>query len=262
MAAPLTAAPACGAGTVRTMSTPDSAADTGALFSSLQHGYRALVIGASGAIGAAFVARLQSDARCAGVTALHRHSTPAIDYADFDGIAAAAAPLRQAAPYALIVVATGALHSAGAMPEKRLADIDADALMAQLRINTVGPALLLRHLAPLLDAKRSVMALLSAKVGSIGDNRLGGWYGYRASKAALNMLVKTAAIEMRRSHPGAVLVALHPGTVRSALSRPFRGDQIARDPALAVAQMAATLDALQAEDSGSFVAYDGTRLPW
>jgi NAD(P)-dependent dehydrogenase (short-subunit alcohol dehydrogenase family) len=106
------------------------------------------------------------------------------------------------------------------------------------------------------------MALLSAKVGSIGDNRLGGWYSYRASKAALNMMVRTAAIEMHRTHPGAVLAAVHPGTVASALSRPFRGDEIGREPALAAAQMLAALDALQPEDSGSFVAYDGQRLPW
>jgi NAD(P)-dependent dehydrogenase (short-subunit alcohol dehydrogenase family) len=130
------------------------------------------------------------------------------------------------------------------------------------RLNTFGPALVLRHFAPLLDRQRSVMALLSAKVGSIGDNRLGGWYSYRASKAALNMLVKTASIELRRTHPGAVLVALHPGTVRSALSRPFRGDEIGCEAAQAAAQMWRVLTSLEAADSGSFVAYDGQRLPW
>jgi NAD(P)-dependent dehydrogenase (short-subunit alcohol dehydrogenase family) len=107
-----------------------------------------------------------------------------------------------------------------------------------------------------------VFASLSAKVGSIGDNRLGGWYSYRASKAALNMVVKTAAIELRRTHPGAVLAALHPGTVSSALSRPFRGDEIGRDPAAATADMLAALDALGTEDSGGFIAYDSQRLPW
>ncbi|MCY7314881.1 MAG: SDR family NAD(P)-dependent oxidoreductase [Rubrivivax sp.] len=229
---------------------------------SLPDGYRALVIGASGAIGSAFVAQLQADPRCAAVVGLHRGSVPAIDFEHSSSVAAAAAALSGRSPWHLIVVATGRLHAPLAMPEKRLADIDAAALEALLRINTVGPALLLRHLAPQLDRQRSVMALLSAKVGSIGDNRLGGWYGYRASKAALNMLIKTAAIELRRTHPGAVLAALHPGTVRSALSRPFRGDEIGRDPAAAVAQMRAALDALQPEDSGSFLAYDGERLPW
>ncbi len=193
---------------------------------------------------------------------MHRHTDPSIDFDAPETVAAAAAALQLHAPWHLIVVATGRLHAPQALPEKRLADIDAAALQALLRINAIGPALLLRHLAPQLDRTRSVMALLSAKVGSIGDNRLGGWYGYRASKAALNMLVKTAAIELRRTHPGAVLAALHPGTVRSALSRPFRGDEIGRDPDAAVAQMAAALDALQAQDSGCFVAYDGQRLPW
>jgi len=231
---------------------------------SLPEGYRALVVGASGAIGAAFVAHLQADPRCTTVLGLHRHSTPPIDYdlpQTLDAAAAAAA-LRGATPWHLILVATGQLHTGSVQPEKRLADLDAAALEAVFRVNAVGPALLLRHLAPLLDKQRSVMALLSAKVGSIGDNRLGGWYAYRASKAALNMLVKTAAIELRRSHPGAVLAALHPGTVRSALSRPFRGDEIGRDPAAATADMLAALDGLRPEDSGCFVAYDGQRLPW
>jgi NAD(P)-dependent dehydrogenase (short-subunit alcohol dehydrogenase family) len=154
------------------------------------------------------------------------------------------------------------LHLPGVQPEKRLADLSLVAMEEIFRINTFGPALVMRHFAPLLDRQRSVMALLSAKVGSLGDNRLGGWYSYRASKAALNMMVKTASIEIRRTHPGAVLVALHPGTVKSALSRPFRGDEIGRQPLEAAAAMLETLDSLRSEDSGSFVAYDGARLPW
>ena len=229
---------------------------------SLPPGYRALVIGAGGAIGAAFVELLRADPRCGSVIALQRSSAPAIDFARPGSVAEAAAALRAQAPWQLLLVASGVLHGPGFSPEKRLADIDALALEQVLRINTVGPALVLRHFAPLLDRQRSLFGVLSAKVGSIGDNRLGGWYGYRASKAALNMLLKTAAIELRRSHPGAVLAALHPGTVRSALSRPFRGDEIGRDPAQAAAELLAVLDGLQAEDSGAFVAYDGERLPW
>jgi NAD(P)-dependent dehydrogenase (short-subunit alcohol dehydrogenase family) len=229
---------------------------------SLPAGYRALVVGAGGAIGAAFVEHLRADARCGGVTALQRTSVPAIDFERPESVGEAAAALRGQAPWQLLLVASGALHGDGFAPEKRLADIDAQALEQVLRINTVGPALVLRHFAPLLDRQRSLLGMLSAKVGSIGDNRLGGWYAYRASKAALNMLLKTAAIELRRSHPGAVLAALHPGTVRSALSRPFRGDEIGRDPAEAAAMMLAALDSLRAEDSGSFLAYDGQRLPW
>jgi NAD(P)-dependent dehydrogenase (short-subunit alcohol dehydrogenase family) len=229
---------------------------------SLPDGYRALVIGGSGAIGAAFVAQLQADPRCGQVLALHRHSQPAIDFDREDSLAAAAGALRGPAPWHLVIVATGMLHGTGIAPEKRLADLNLAALQTVFRINTFGPALLLGHVAPLLDRQRSLLAVLSAKVGSIGDNRLGGWYAYRASKAALNMVVKTASIELRRTHPGAVLVALHPGTVRSALSRPFRGEQIGQDPAQAVAQMLRALDALGPDDTGSFVAYDGQRLPW
>ena len=228
----------------------------------LPHAYQALVIGATGAIGSAFVAHLRADTRCGAVHALGRSSSPPLDLTQEDSVAAAAAGLRGLAPLHLVVVATGLLHSASARPEKRLADLSSATMEEVFRVNTFGPALVLRHFAPLLARERSLMALLSAKVGSIGDNRLGGWYSYRASKAALNMMVRTAAIEMRRTHPGAVLAAVHPGTVASALSRPFRGDEIGREPALAAAQMLAALDALQAEDSGSFVAYDGQRLPW
>ena len=229
---------------------------------SLPDGYRALVIGARGAIGSAFVQQLQADPHCASLAALHRASKPAIDYAQEDSIADAAKALRGDGPFHLVLVATGVLHGPALTPEKRLADLDAKALAALLQTNTIGPALVLRHFAPLLDRQRSLLGVLSAKVGSIGDNRLGGWYGYRASKAALNMLLKTAAIEMRRTHPGAVLVALHPGTVRSALSQPFRGEQIGRAPTQAAAELLAVLDGLRVEDSGSFVAYSGERLPW
>lgn len=229
---------------------------------SLPEGYRALVIGARGAIGSAFVHQLQTDPRCGSLAALHRASVPAIDFARDGSIADAAAALRGGGPFQLVLVATGVLHGPALAPEKRLADLDAAALDTLFRTNTIGPALVLRHFGPLLDRQRSLLGVLSAKVGSIGDNRLGGWYGYRASKAALNMLLKTAAIELRRTHPGAVLAALHPGTVRSALSRPFRGDEIGREPAQAAAELLAVLDGLQAEDSGAFVAYSGERLPW
>ena len=229
---------------------------------SLPDGFRALVIGATGALGMAFCDLLQADPRCAEIWRLGRRTGVRVDFSDDTSVAEAAAALRQEAPFHLVVVATGVLHLPGVQPEKRLADFSLSAMEQIFRTNTFGPALVLRHFAPLLDRQRSVMAVLSAKVGSLGDNRLGGWYSYRASKAALNMLVKTAAIEMRRTHPGAVLVALHPGTVRSALSRPFRGDDIGRGPDEAASAMLQVLDSLGVDDSGSFVAYDGQRLPW
>ena len=229
---------------------------------SLPDGYRALVIGASGAIGAAMLQHLGADGRCGLALGLHRQSRPAINFDDEASIALAAAALAPQGPFHLIVNAVGLLHRDGVMPEKKLGDLSYAQLEATFRANTFGPALVLRHFSPLLDRQRAVLALLSAKVGSIGDNRLGGWYGYRASKAALNMLDKTAAIELRRTQPQAVLVALHPGTVASELSRPFKGDQIGRAPDLAAAQMPQVLERLGPADSGSFVAYDGQRLPW
>ena len=229
---------------------------------SLPDGYRALVIGASGAIGTAMLQHLDADGRCGLALGLHRQSRPAINFDDEASIALAAAALAPQGPFHLIVNAAGLLHRDGVMPEKKLGDLGYAQLEATFRANTFGPALVLRHFSPLLDRQRAVLALLSAKVGSIGDNRLGGWYGYRASKAALNMLVKTAAIELRRTQPQAVLVALHPGTVASGLSRPFKGDQIGRAPDLAAAQMLQVLERLGPADSGSFVAYDGQRLPW
>jgi NAD(P)-dependent dehydrogenase (short-subunit alcohol dehydrogenase family) len=120
----------------------------------------------------------------------------------------------------------------------------------------------LRHFAPLLDPERAVFALLSAKVGSIEDNRLGGWYSYRASKAALNMMIKTAAIEIQRKQAKAVIVAMHPGTVTSALSQPFRGAEIGRPSLQAAQEMLTVMDALRVQDTASFVSYNNERLPW
>ena len=230
---------------------------------SLPTGYQALILGATGAIGGAIAAQLQADPRCAQVLALSRQSTPAIDFDKSDSIAAAAEALRPLGPWHLIVVATGMLSGPTGGPEKRLAELNATHMAASFATNTIGPALALAHFAPqLAKGERSLLAVLSAKVGSIGDNRLGGWYSYRASKAALNMLLKTAAIEVARTHPQAVLAALHPGTVNSALSAPFRGAEIGRPPTEAARDLLAVLDTLQPADSGGFWAYDGQRLPW
>ena len=229
---------------------------------SLPTPYRALVVGSSGAIGAAMVQHLQADPRCAAVLGLSRSSQPRIDFDDEASVAQAAQALQAHGPFHLIVNAAGLLHSELGLPEKRLAQLNYAQLTQTFRANTFGPALLLAHFTPLLARERAVFALLSAKVGSISDNRLGGWYGYRASKAALNMLVKTAAIEVARQQAAAVLVALHPGTVDSALSAPFRGAEIGRPPAVAAAEMLAVLDGLQPQDSGGFFSYSGQTLPW
>ncbi len=192
---------------------------------SLPQGYRALVVGGSGGIGRAFVDALRADPQCGHVEALHRHSAVPIDFANEASIEAAAAAFT-GQRIDLLINAAGLLHTSDFMPEKRLADLNEAQMLATFRVNAFGPALLIRQFAPLLRRERSVMAMLSAKVGSIGDNRLGGWISYRASKAALNMIVKTAAIELGRSAPNAVLVALHPGTRQH---QPVRTVQRRRD---------------------------------
>ncbi|MBN0977093.1 SDR family NAD(P)-dependent oxidoreductase [Pseudomonas hygromyciniae] len=228
---------------------------------SLGDGYRALVIGASGALGTAFCEQLKQDPRCAGVRALGRHTVPELDLERPETIASAAAELAAEAPYQLIVHAAGLLHRDRIKPEKSLSTIEPEALQAVFQVNTLGPALVLRHFLPLLEP-RGAMAILSAKVGSIGDNRLGGWYAYRASKAALNMLVKTAAIELARTRPQVRLLSLHPGTVVSGLSQPFSAAANARPADIAAAQLLTLIDQLTPADSGGFFSYDGERLPW
>lgn len=228
---------------------------------SLGEGYRALVIGASGALGSAFCELLNQDPRCAGIRELTRMSAPGLDLEKPDSIASAASELADEAPYQLIVHAAGLLHRDDIKPEKSYSAIEADALQAVFQVNTLGPALVLRHFLPLLDP-HGAMAMLSAKVGSIGDNRLGGWYAYRASKAALNMLIKTAAIELARTRPQARLLSLHPGTVISGLSQPFKGASDARPASLAARELLSLIDRLAPADSGNFFAYNGERLPW
>jgi NAD(P)-dependent dehydrogenase (short-subunit alcohol dehydrogenase family) len=232
---------------------------------SLPQGFRAVVVGASGAIGGALVDALRADPRCGGVEALSRSGQPALDLTDEASIAAAAASLRERGPFHLVICATGVLQAGGRLPEKRLADLDAATLAAAFAVNTIGPSLVIKHFHDLLPRReRAFLAVLSARVGSIGDNRKGGWYGYRASKAALNMLLRTAAIEVARQRPQAVLAALHPGTVRSRLSAPFVGAEAeAFEPDRAALQLLAVLDALPEEGaSGSFLAWDGAPVPW
>jgi len=229
---------------------------------SFPENFRACVIGASGAIGAAFVQALENDPRCEQVIALHRNSVPAIDLSDETSIETAAEQIKSQGPFHLIIHAAGILHQQDFMPEKKLGDLNMAQMQTTFMVNTFGPAIVLRHFSKLLDKQRGVFALLSAKVGSIEDNRLGGWYSYRASKAALNMMIKTAAIEIKRTQPNAIVIAMHPGTVTSALSQPFRGAEIGRPAEEAANEMLDVIDQLQAEDSASFVSYKGERLPW
>lgn len=228
---------------------------------SLGRNYRALVIGSSGALGQAFCQHLRSDPNCALINELGRSTAIPLDLEEPDSISAAAASLSSSAPYQLILLATGLLHREGVEPEKSLKTINPDALQSVFQVNALGPAIVMREFLPLLDT-HGAMAVMSARVGSISDNRLGGWYAYRASKAALNMLIKTAAIEHAKRHPKARLLSLHPGTVQSDLSHPFRGAKAARPAKQAAAELLGVIDRSSPNDSGGFFAYDGKRIEW
>jgi NAD(P)-dependent dehydrogenase (short-subunit alcohol dehydrogenase family) len=228
----------------------------------LPKSFRALVIGSSGTIGSTFVESIKNHPDCTEVIGLHRHSEPAIDYDNPESIESAALALANHAPFQLIIIATGVLHSDQWHPEKKLADLNTQQLSDLMLINAIGPALTLKSFVPLLDSSCGILVTLSAKVGSIEDNRLGGWYSYRASKAALNMLIKTSAIELKRTKPNLVVIAMHPGTVNSRLSKPFKGEQIGRPAIDAVQDMLRVITSLSSEDSGKFLSYSGEELPW
>lgn len=219
---------------------------------------RALVIGASGGIGQA-VANLM-EARGADVTRLSR-SADGFDITNEASVTRHLGALTGS--YDAIIIATGGLSPTGAAPEKTLAQISARALAAQFALNAIGPALVLRHASRLLSRdRRAIVAALSARVGSIGDNRLGGWYGYRAAKAALNQIVHTAAIELARSHRQTICVALHPGTVETALTRAYLARHPAVAPQTAAENLLAVLDGLAPADTGGFFDWAGNRIAW
>ena len=161
------------------------------------HEYKALVIGASGAIGAAFVHAFESDSSCSYVGKISRSEGSGFDLMNAESIGRQASVSGQAGPFQIILDATGALCIEGNGPEKSLSAINQDQLTQSFQVNTIGPALVLKHFAPLLSTGSSIYAKLSARVGSISDNRKGGWYGYRASKAAFNMILQSAALELQ-----------------------------------------------------------------
>ena len=237
----------------------------------------AVVIGASGGIGRALINALRLDARYGHVVGLSRRRP--LDLIDDAGqtwieadilaapsllaaarrVAALGAPIR-------VIVATGALHGPTLSPEKSLRALSADTLAEAFAINAIGPALVAQHLLPMMPRDCATdFAALSARVGSIADNAKGGWYGYRASKAALNMIIRTAAIEHARSHPLGVCVAIHPGTVATSLSQPLLGQTPpARvfTPQIAAGHILRVLDGLGPEATGGFYAWDGAPIPW
>lgn len=229
---------------------------------SLSSGYRALVFGDTGALGQAFVSTLTSDPRCSVVKGFSRSSTPSLVLEDSNSLQACAESIAKEGPFHLVIDATGALIVDDLGPEKRLDDINAQHLQRAMQVNAIGPAMLLKYFSPLLvSGERAIWAKLSARVGSIEDNRKGGWYGYRASKAALNMFLQTAAIEVTRRRPQAVIAALQPGTVRSRLSQPFVGKD-AMAPDEAAQRLLGVLDGLQPTGRAHFVDHAGQSIPW
>jgi NAD(P)-dependent dehydrogenase (short-subunit alcohol dehydrogenase family) len=228
-----------------------------------QGDYKALVIGSGGAIGGAFVAAFHADANCAHVEVVSRQSGSCFDLLNDESIRAQASLSREKGPFEIIIDATGALNIHGVGPEKSLNGLNSDHLMQSMRVNAIGPALVMRHFSPLLAKGSSVYAKLSARVGSIADNKKGGWYGYRASKAALNMMLQTAAIELQRKNPTLRVVALQPGTVRSQLSEPYTSSQVhLLEPDESVLGMLTALKSLPAKTGAHFVDHKGSEIPW
>lgn len=223
----------------------------------------AVVVGASGGIGGALARRLDDTPAFARVLRLSRSC--GLDLTQEDSIArAAAAAASLGLDLRLVIAATGFLHGGGLAPEKSLRQLDPAHMAKAYAINAIGPALLMKHFLPQLARQgKAVFAALSARVGSIGDNNLGGWHSYRASKAALNQLIRTASIELKLRHPHAVCAALHPGTVDTGLSAPFaKAGLNVKDADAAAGALLAAIDGLSCSDSGGFFDYRGERLAW
>ncbi|EEB83493.1 SDR family NAD(P)-dependent oxidoreductase [Roseobacter sp. GAI101] len=217
-----------------------------------------LIIGASGGVGSA-VADAYT-ARGDQVTGLSR-SRDGLDLTDEASVERHIGGLE--GPFDVVLVASGALEIDGAEPEKTIKSISQKAMMDQFALNAVGPALVLRHASDLLRRDgRGVFAVLSARVGSIGDNRTGGWISYRSAKAAVNQIVHTASIELARSHKQSICVALHPGTVKT----PFTEKYLARHPAVdaseAAENLVSVIDGLEPKDAGQFFDWAGKPVPW
>lgn len=246
---------------------------------------QALIVGANRGIGLGFVQKLLHDDSIARVYATYRDRATAaellaleqefdqrlmclpLDVTDEAQIVACVAQISAVTPQLhLVVNCVGLLHDDNLQPEKSLRQINADQLLRYFQVNSIGSVLLAKHLVPLLKhGDRSIFASISAKVGSIGDNYLGGWYGYRASKAALNMLMRTVAIEYGRKSPKTLVVTLHPGTTDTRLSQPFQKNvppEKLFSVDRTVAQLLTVLGDLRETDSGQFFSWDGTRLPW
>ncbi len=224
----------------------------------------AVIIGASGGIGGALADAIEDEGGHDRVWRFSRKD--GFDLTDEASIAAAAARVAEGPAPTLVIVATGILHDREHGPEKALKDLDADWLARVYAVNAIGPALVAKHFVPLFPRTGTpILAALSARVGSIGDNALGGWHGYRASKAALNMMLRNIAIEARRKYDRTIVVGLHPGTVDTDLSKPFQGNVAPGSlftPDRAAMQLLDVLEGLKPHDSGKVFAWDGAEVPF
>ncbi|PIL19531.1 hypothetical protein P775_14115 [Puniceibacterium antarcticum] len=217
-----------------------------------------MIIGSSGGIGSAICAALA--ARGTEVTGLSR-SGHGLDVTDEASVAAHLGKLE--GQYDLIFVATGALDIDGAQPEKSLKALTAKALADQFALNAIGPALVLKHAVRLLPRRDcAVFAALSARVGSIGDNRLGGWYSYRTAKAALNQILHGASVELARTHRALTVVALHPGTVETRFSADYADHNPTVSADAAAANLLQVIGGLKSADTGKFFDWQGREVPW
>jgi NAD(P)-dependent dehydrogenase (short-subunit alcohol dehydrogenase family) len=231
----------------------------------------ACVFGASGGIGAALVKRLADDPAVsvvhAGARSLVTGGAKILPFTfDLTNEASIAEAASAIGPVDLVIIATGLLHDAKTRPEKSYRSQTPEAYAKAFAINATGPALIAKHFLPLLPKdRRAVLAAISARVGSISDNRLGGWHAYRASKAALNMIVRNLGLELARTHPKAIAVTLHPGTVDTELSEPYQGNVAKRKlftPDYSAEHLIKVIDGLTPEDSGKLFAWDGAEIPF
>ncbi|MEP3891987.1 MAG: SDR family NAD(P)-dependent oxidoreductase [Hellea sp.] len=243
------------------------------LLPSMGNDLRIIVVGSSGGIGGAFIDTLSASDQVGEIYALSRqgqsHASTKVanltfDFTDEGSIEAAAEALRVTGAFDLCIIATGLLQGEGISPEKNMLAMSLDAFQKSFLVNTFGPAVTAKYFLPLMRRDRkAVLAALSARVGSISDNRIGGWYAYRASKAALNMIIKTLSIEFGRRFKETVIIGLHPGTVDTDLSKPFQGNVPEGKlftPEFSAQKLLSVIDQARPEDSGSLFAWDGKRV--